>query len=83
MTDIERTGWKFDMSMDMWMNGRHGIGIEVIAGWPRAQVQQYAIEKTGQPLPDEAFGKLDGMALAQASIKDDESYALSRRTTTP
>lgn len=55
MTEVERVGWRLDRQMDMWLNGRHGIGLEVIAGWRREQVQQYAIEKTGQPLPDEAF----------------------------
>lgn len=82
MTEIERTGWWLDDRMDMWMNGRNGIGMEIIAGWPRERVQQYAIARTGEPLPDEAFSGERDLARARISIKDDAQYALSRRTTT-
>jgi hypothetical protein len=82
VTEVERTGWWLDYRMDMWMNGRNGIGVEIIAGWPREQVQQYAIARTGEPLPDEAFSELDDMARDQPSIKNDARYALSRPSTT-
>ena len=53
--DLSRAGWWRDYQKDAWMHGRYGITDEVIARYPRDKVQQFAMQMTGERLPDEAF----------------------------